>query len=362
MLVLETLKPRCPLARFLATFAEAALPASVTALFYDSSDRLWVGSPASVGYFEKGVFQQLQATNALHTESVYFTEGKTQRILVANQAHLFEVNLPTDGLKLLVTLPGSCRITSLLVDAQDRVWIGTDKSGLFVFNQSRLLKLPDSVGLPDKNISALIEDEQQQLWFGCGRSIVSARGDDLWSAASSTNQTVALHIFTSRDGLGTAEFLEGFQPASYRDLNGRLWFPLLRRVAVVTPSQLVFPTNAAPLVLESVGFFPEGSNQPVNLNLPVKSGAPLVLPAGTRQIQVACALLDFGDADKTHCRFQLNERGAAWRDNGSDNVLSFYELSPGRHVLSVPAVSGNGVVSQVQTLMFEVEDYYWHTT
>ncbi len=338
------------------------LPASVTALFYDSTDRLWVGSSASVGYLKKGVFQWLHTKDALHMESVYFAEGKTRRILVANQTHLFEVDLPTDGLKLLLTLPGSCRITSLLVDAQDRVWIGTDKSGLFVFNQSRLLKLPDSLGLPDKNINALIEDGQQQIWFGCGRSVVSAKLEDLWAVASSTNQKAGLRLFNNRDGLGTTEFLEGFQPASYRDLNGRLWFPLQRRVAAVNPARLVFPTNAAPLVLEALDYFPAGSNQPVHLDLTGARVAPRVLPAGSRQIQLSCALLDFGDADKKNYRFQFDRRGDEWRDNGSAGELSFYELPPGQHVLSVQAVNGNGIASAVKTLEFVVEDYFWRTT
>ena len=133
-------------------------------------------------------------------------------------------------------------------------------------------------------------------------------------------------------------------------------------MASVTPAQLVFPSNAAPLVIESLEYFPAGSNQPVHLDLSIRADAPLVLPAGSRQIQASCALLDFGDTEKIYYRFRLSERGTEWRDNGSDNMISFYELPAGQHTLSVQAVNSGGVASRITQLTFTVEEYYWRRT
>ncbi len=337
------------------------IPTSISALFEDSENRLWIGSINSVGYLAAGQYHPLERPSLWQMEAVFFAERKNSAIITANRSSLFQLVKTNDtlALKLWFSLPEASRITSLLVDEQDRIWIGTAKSGLFVFGNGRLCKVPKAVGLPGNNIVSLLESPAHQLWFGCGRTIVQVNSDELWQAASQTNGNPGLHIYNHRDGVGAIDFPDGFQPTSHRDETGRLWFALLRGAAAVDPQNIPAQANAAPVVFESLAYLPAGSNQPVRVDLGTVT-TPLVLPPGSRQIQINCALLDFDAPEKNSYRFRLDEKSEDWHDNSGLNFVSFYELSAGKHQLFVQAAGGNGVSSPAKFVAFRVEEYFWH--
>ncbi|MEY4917046.1 MAG: hypothetical protein RL616_959, partial [Verrucomicrobiota bacterium] len=337
------------------------MPQNVGAIFEDSQNRLWLGNFNSVGFLSNGIYQPLQRTTDWQLESVLFAEQPDKTILIANQNHLFSVSLGTTSLKRQLTLPENTRITSLLVDSQNRIWLGTAKSGLFVYGHGHLFKLPANPNLSGGNVNSLLEDNSGQIWFGNGRNIVTARGDDLWRSASETNQNLALQTFNQRDGTGSVDFPEGYQNMSHRDATGRLWFGLLRGVTAVEPQRLHYQTVPSRVALESLDYFHAGSNQLVHVNLQDRTEA-VVFPAGSRQIQIRCALLDYASPDKNRYYFLLDEHNRQWRDNGAENTISFYELAAGKHRLLVRAAGSDGVFSEVQAIEFRVEEFFWRTT
>ncbi len=337
------------------------IPANVSSLFEDSQGRLWIGNINSVGFLTNGSYQPLPRPPEWQLESVLFAEQPDQTILIANQNHLFAVSPGADSLKRQLVLPKNTRISSLLVDSQNRIWIGTAKSGLFVLGQGHLFKLRANPGWPGDNINGLIEDTSGQIWFGSGRSIVTARSDDLWRAASTTNLELTLKKFNQHDGIGPVDFPEGFQNVSHRDAAGRLWFGLLRGVTMVEPQQLRYQTAPDRLTLESLDYFHAGSNQPVKVNLQ-NLGETVVLPADSRQIQIHCALLDYAAPEKNRYYFLLDEPNLEWRNNGAGNIISFYQLTAGTHRLLVRAAGSDGTISEVRTFEFRVEENFWRTT
>ena len=339
------------------------LPTSVTALFEDSQAKVWIGSLNSVGYFEANQYHPLERPTNWQTEAVFFAERKNNANIIANQRNLYQVIKTNQSLalKTWLSLPESTRITGLLVDAQDRLWIGTAKSGLYVLAKERLAKVSAESGLPGNNINGLIESTNGQLWFGCGRNLVQADEEQLWQAASQTNRIAKLQIYNHRDGVGAIDFPDGFQPTSYQAESGRLWFALLRGAAAIDPPMLRLQTNPAPVVIESLSYLPAGSNQPVQIDLSART-TPVVLPPGSRQIQITTALLDFDAPEKNTYRFRLEESPENWHGNSSLNYVSFYDLSAGDHELFVQGTGGSGIASEVRSVKFRVEDYFWRQT
>lgn len=342
--------------------ANPKFPETITALFEDRQGRVWAGSPKSVGYFTNGTYRPLLLATNWRQDSVFFAQNQTnQDIWIGNRNSIYKAYPAQNTLIRVLTLPENTRVTSLVGDQDGRMWIGTARDGLLGFSNGRLARIPPAAGLPGTSVFGLVEDLEKQLWFGSGRTLVCASSAELWEAATRTNRSLSLRTYSQRDGLGTPDFLDGFQPVSHRDALGQIWFGLLRGVAMTTPQKTPEPRNPPKLVLESLEFFPAENRRPVKLDLSTLE-APPVLPQDSTQIRVTSALLDYAATERRRFRFQLDSHAGVWQDNGSSPIISLYQVPPGRRTLIVQAANENGIWSVPAQLNFEVEELFWRST
>ena len=343
--------------------ANRTLPLSITALLEDSSRRLWVGNKSGIGFLSNGVYQAMSRPKDWQIESVFITERTNDRsIFVGNMNHLFAANVASSNLNRIFTLPENNRITALLTDSRQRMWIGTAKSGLYVLAENRLVHLQPQLNLPPGGIGGLIEDDSGNLWFDCGHSLICANTTDLWQLANETNRpAIPRRIFNQRDGLGIVDISDSFQPTTTRDAQGRLWFAMLHGVVMMDSAQLPSPSPMAPLVVESFEYFSQQAGRAISQSLTEKSTA-LILPPDSARIKVSCALLDYNASEKERYRFRLDGDDNHWQDNGDDHFISLYQVSPGEHLLHIQAVGENGEWCEPVQLAFTVQNYFWRTS
>lgn len=67
------------------------------------------------------------------------------------------------------------RISSLLQDAHNNIWLGTDNHGIFRLNKNNVEQLDDHHGLPNNKISSLYQDKEQSIWVGTSSGLFRLR-------------------------------------------------------------------------------------------------------------------------------------------------------------------------------------------
>src|SRR6185437_1809954 len=93
-----------------------------------------------------------------------------------------------------------------------------------------------------------------------------------------------------RDGLPALECSDGYQPASWRSPDGKLWFTTVRGVVWVNPDELT--ANGQPLPLRS---------------------DKIIVPPGHQQYDFPFTALSFDAGERARFRYQL-EGYSGWLD------------------------------------------------
>jgi PAS domain S-box-containing protein len=346
-----------PAARDLLAASEA-----VGTLFEDSRGRLWVGGERNLLLGEHGAFRRvLPPRERSDPRPTFLAERQDGTVLIArhNEIHAFDSGgLSEDP---LLRLAPEVRISSVLVDARNRTWIGTQGHGLFLQHEGKVRHLDPNAGLPSGPIGALVEDDHGALWFGAGRSAVRVDAGALARMAEDPSHRAPLQLFDENDGLRELDFPLGTQPTVAKDARGRLWFAMVRGVAMIDPSELRAPEKPAHVVVEWISYIPDGATRPVEIELSARQPAP-VLPPGSRLIRIGYAALDFASPGKQRYRVQLGDELGQWQDMQRETVVSFLELPPGHHTLRIQSAGSDGVWQPTQaTLHFELAPYFWQT-
>jgi len=335
---------------------------TVTTLFEDSRGRLWAGGERNVVVGENGVFRQVRpARERRDTRPTYFAERRDGTVLIAhhNQIHAFDATGWREAPYL--RLGPDVRISTLLVDRQDRTWMGTLNHGLYVDHDDKLYQLDQDTGLPAGAISALIQDDKDALWFGAGRNALRVDAGELWRMAEHSAHRASLQLFDENDGLRELEFPYGTQPTVAKDALGRIWFAMNRGAAMIDPAAIRSSDHVPKVVVEWISYIPDGSTRPVEVSISDAKRAP-VLPPGSRLIRIGYAALDFHTPGKQRYRVHLGGEGGQWQEMQRETVVSFLELPPGRHTLRIQAAGSDGVWSPVgAALNFELAPFFWQT-
>src|SRR6185503_13774663 len=116
-----------------------------------------------------------------------------------------------------------------------------------------------------------------------------------------------------------------------RDASGRLWFPTIAGVATVDPAHLVANVVA-----------PRVSITQVLVDGRSVAGTDLVVPPGTRNVEVDFVAPSFLQPDRVRYRYRMDGLDPEWVDLGSGRVAYFSRLPPGRYALHVVAANEDG--------------------
>ncbi|HEY1107760.1 MAG TPA: two-component regulator propeller domain-containing protein, partial [Opitutaceae bacterium] len=331
----------------------------VVTLFEDSRQRLWIGGTTRVAFRADGDFQPVAVPEAGERTPTFFAERADGSILLARENLVYRYAGGAVDPRPLVRLPAKTRISTLLVDRDDRLWIGTQFQGLFVHHENSLREVNDR-RIQGQQVSALHLDTAGALWFGCGRRIGRIEPAALWTIAVDPNARPNLQFFDAEDGLRSLDFPYGTQPTVAPDHLGRLWFALIRGATMIDPARLVIDSTPPQVVVESIDYVQHQEDR-VQVIDTLDRSSPPTLPAGSRMIRISYAALDFTAPRKQRYRVRLNaERD--WQDMQGATTVSFFELPPGLHTLQVQAAGSDGAWNQQGALLaFQLAPFYWQT-
>ncbi|MEM8568521.1 MAG: two-component regulator propeller domain-containing protein, partial [Bacteroidota bacterium] len=182
----------------------------VWSLFEDSDGEVWVGTNEGVSVFNGSTFQSYSVSNGLINNTVVAIMEDPEGDMWFGTPGGVSI-LTSDGFLNFPNVGGvPADISSLLMDEDENIWIGTFNFGLFLFNDEGLFQIFDNNCNQCNVINTLYEDSSGDLWVGSDEDL--KRYSDNGSFAS----------FSAQDGLAGNTVTSIFE-----DSSGSLWIGTL---------------------------------------------------------------------------------------------------------------------------------------
>ena len=300
---------------WLARKPELALP-DVRTVMKAPDGTLWFGmSGGGLGCLQQGVLRQFRRADGLSSDFVQC------------------LHLKSDG----------------------TLWVGT-LNGLNRFKDGRFVAITKEQGLPDDTICAIEDDGRGYFWISSHGGIMRVNQAELDRCAD--GQIKQLHCLTygRSEGLPTLECSGGFQPASCRTEDGRLWFPTSRGLVAVDPNNVRINTLVPPVVIERLLV----DDQVVSEGTAPES--PLRIAPGRHRFEFQFTGLSFDAPEKVRFRYRLEGVETEWVDVQSPRRAYYSHIPPGDYRFRVLACNNDGVWNERGvTLAFTMLPAFWQT-
>lgn len=325
----------------------------VRAVYEDASGGLWVGTRGGgLDYFKDGRF-----TNHLHKGLAFdvvrmIFEDRAGNIWFGSNNGLTKFKY---GQAVTYTTQDGLSNNSVYAideDPDGTLWIGTYGSGLNRFKDGKFTSYTTGDGLFDDVVFQILDDGLGNLWMTCNKGIYVARKQELNDFADGTVKSITCVSYGVADGMKSGECNGSSQPAGWRTRDGRLWFPTLKGVAVIDPTNIPINRLVPPVLVESVLV----DQQQMAL------GSQVELSPGTRLLEFHYTALSFLAPEKVDFKYKLEGFDSDWIDAGTRRVAYYTNIPPGRYRFLVKASNNDGVWNEVGASMsFYLRPHFYQT-
>ncbi len=222
----------------------------------------------------------------------------------------------------------------------------SDRNGLVRIRDGRTVRLQERRFPWLAQLRGLVQTPRGETWM-IGRTAISRVATaDLDRAFADPRAPLERSLFNAQDGLLSQTQHGGFTGIqSVVGGDGRVWFLNRQGAAWFDPARLTRNGLAPPVKIRSLASDGQIWRDP----------ASLILPAGTRALDIAYAGLSLAVPQRVHFRYLLEGVDAHWVDAGARRMASYTNLGPGQYRFRVIAANNDGVWNRTgATLAFEI--------
>lgn len=328
--------------RFQPVPNQEALSGVIQAIYQDKNNVLWFGTRSGLVRFNGKTWQTLSKKDGLSSDNV-------QAIAADSKSNLWigtfrgGINILTGNeIKVFNRTNSSIisdNINSLYIDSGDIVYAGTG-SGLAIYSEGKWDALTVERGLPCNYISFIVEDLSSNLWCGSSAGLIRITKSEILDFIRGKKRTIFCRSYGKADGLPTAEFTFGSQPGACRDFSGNLWFPSIKGVIQVNPSNLKPNQHIPNVVIESVLIDGEQYfTNSIRARIPEK----ITVSPTKKRVEIYFTSLNLRSPEKAGFRYKLEGLDSDWTDGGNARSVRYNNLPPGNYKFIVTARNEDGV-------------------
>ena len=243
-------------------------------------------------------------------------------------------------------------ILSIYEDKNNNIWIGTRGAGLCMYN-----KLKDEItwynkfnGLNEKNVAAIVEDDQGYLWISgnTGLNKISLTDFEI------TNYTI-------NDGLLSNDFNFG----SVLKDNSTLYFGNFKGVDYFNPGKLKINNSPPSLYLTDFKLFnekviPKAKNSPLNKVISETSSISLTHKQSVFTIEYSG--LNYTRPEKNSYAYYLEGYETTWNYVGQKRSATYTNLDPGDYIFKLKAANNDRIWNEIPLeLKITILPPWWRT-
>jgi diguanylate cyclase (GGDEF)-like protein len=309
---------------------------SVSALLADRDGSLWVGTRGhGVARLRDGAFTRYGLADGLPDDTIHFIHQDRQGAvwfatdgggLVRFREGAFHAYTMQDGLPTDI-------INTLHEDAEGTLWIGTYGGGLVRFRDGAFTSFTTAEGLFDNAVFHILEDGAGHLWMSCNKGVFRVSKKELDDLANGRISRVHSTAYGTEDGMKHRECNGANQPAGWRTVDGRLWFPTIQGVVTIDPANVA--TNRIPPLV--------AVEQVVADKEVFAADAGREFPPGTESFEFQYAGLSFSLPERVQFRYKLEGLDRDWVEVGTRRTAYYTRIPPGAYRFVVTAANEDGV-------------------
>lgn len=324
--------------RFEPVDAGKSLPSDfVLSTYTDRGGNLWVGTRGGLTHFDGSRFTTYTTRDGLTTnfvQSIYQDESGVLWIGTNGGG----LNRFSEGrFSFYTTRNGLSNNTvwALAGDSDGSLWIATNGGGLNRLKAGRLTAYTTEKGLFDDVVFSILDDGMGRLWMSSNKGVFTVSKRQLNQFADGVIGWLDSQSFGIADGMKSRECNGGFQPAAWRALDGRLYFPSIKGLAAVKPSELRKEQATPTVVLERV----------LANDRAIKADNSTRIPPGHGQLEFDFTAPYFGDSSRVQFRYRLEGFDTDWIQAGNRRVAYYTNLPPGHYDFYLAACISHGACS-----------------
>ena len=221
----------------------------------------------------------------------------------------------------------------LLADGQ-AMWVGGE-GGVAQYRAGRFIVLHGERNERFRGVSGIVRLPGGDLWLHGADGLYRIAVADLNEWLKNGDTAVAFERFNAQDGMqGHAPQLRPV-PSLMRSRDGLLWFATSGSVGTIDPANILRNPLAPPV--QVIGVIAEG----VSYAIP-REGA-LVLPQGTRNVQIDSTALSLSIPERVRLRYRLLGLDSGWQEAAGRRQAYYTNLAPGKYRFEVIASNEDNV-------------------
>ena len=255
-----------------------------------------------------------------------------------------------------VPFPGAEKCGSLQVirfETDGTILIGTTRRGVVAFpagDISRARSLDSVHGLPGNNISQILHDDYDRMWFASRTGVFWVHGSHLREYIAGRAENVHAVVLGKDDDLPYLSCLGLFQPAAWKAHDGTLWFATRRGVLRTDPA-LVNSSSSAPPPVALASITCDSRSRPL---------APVLeIGSDVRKTQIRLSALNLSAPESVQVRYRLDGFDSDWLVLDHARLVTYPRLPAGTYLLNTMASNGSGTWSSQPGLLTIVVTPPW---
>lgn len=226
----------------------------------------------------------------------------------------------------------SSSVSSVMKDSKGRIWFSTDRGGICRYNRDTDDFTTYSIkeGLPDDVAYTILEDDNQNLWFGTNKGLVRFNPD--------TND---IRVFTTKDGLLGNQFN---YKSALKARDGKFYFGGIDGLIAFNPNASEKLDYIPPIYISRFSIY----NEEVTVHTPnsplkqcIVHTDKITLPYDQSNISFDVALLSYSTAEANQYYYMMEPLDRDWIKAGSNQNISYAKLPPGNYTFKVKGTYGS---------------------
>ena len=304
---------------------EGRKPNMFTSAFAANDSTLWLGGTDGLWRQDTVTDSSTRWSNITKNHRIASLLVNKDTLWIGTWRGLYKQALPSSNHSpqpiILVNHPVISQqyISSLYIDSQEKLWVGTEGSGLFVLTDKTDWKhINTNSGLPSNIVSAIAGEHAAHVWLSSSKGV----------AAVNIN---SLKISSLVDGISTIQSPYTGGAGTQTD-SGAVVFGGINGLTVIEPDKLSLDNKPTPLVLTNINITTKDNS----VSSPSLIESQLVIPPLAKRLSFEFIALDYITPKRLQYRYRFYGLDDNWTLTDTEHrVATLTTPPPGEYILQL---------------------------
>ena len=166
---------------------------AINAFAQDDDEKMWIGTDDGLIQFHNDEWVQNPLFDEIEIRALYYDEN--EKMWTGTSNNILEIDI--DDMSYTTHSPFNDAVNTITGNDDDNIWIGTEKSGIAVFDGTWTKYTVANSNLPDNNIKDILYDENtEKVWIATAKGIANIDENNNWKIYNSSNSNLSENLIT----------------------------------------------------------------------------------------------------------------------------------------------------------------------